>query len=412
MITPLLPILKIALTALRTNKVRSALTMLGVIIGVAAVIATVAVGTGATRTIQEQIASLGSNLIIVIPGSITTSGIRLGSGQAVTLTLDDAQAIAAQCPAVAVAAPVVRQGQQVVAGANNWATSILGVTPDFLSVRDLTLMRGGAFTSKDVDSANTVALLGKTVADNLFPGQNPVGQIIRIRNVPLTVVGELTPKGQSPSGQDQDDVVLIPITTAKKRVLGTSQAGVNAVGAIMVQATGPAEMRAAQEQITALLRQRHHLQPNQEDDFTVRNLEDAFAAQESSARVMAVLLAVIASVSLVVGGIGIMNIMLVSVTERTREIGLRQAVGARTGDLLLQFLIEAVAISVLGGIAGIALGVLTATLISRFAHWATVVSVGSVLLAFLFSALVGVFFGYYPARKAAFLDPIEALRYE
>jgi putative ABC transport system permease protein len=412
MMTPLLPSLKIAFTALRTNKVRAALTMLGVIIGVAAVIATVAVGTGATQTIQAQIASLGSNLIILIPGSITTSGIRLGSGQALTLTDDDARAIAAQCPAVAAAAPVVRQGQQVVAGANNWATQVLGVTPDFLKVRDMSVARGGAFTSKDVESANTVALLGKTVADNLFPGVSPVGQIIRIRNVPLTVVGELTPKGQSPSGQDQDDIVLIPITTAKKRVLGVSQAGAGAVGAILVQATGPSQMQAAEDQMRALLRQRHHLQPGQEDDFTIRNLEDVFAAQESSARVMAVLLAVIASVSLIVGGIGIMNIMLVSVTERTREIGLRQAVGARTGDILLQFLVEAVAISLLGGIAGIGVGVLTATLISRLAQWTTVVSTGSILLAFLFSALVGVFFGYYPARKAAFLDPIEALRYE
>jgi putative ABC transport system permease protein len=300
----------------------------------------------------------------------------------------------------------------VVAGANNWATSVLGVTPDYLKVRDFSVARGGAFTSKDVDSANTVALLGKTVADNLFPGVDPVGQIIRISNVPLTVVGELTPKGQSPSGQDQDDVVLIPLTTAKKRVLGTSQAGAGAVGVIMVQATGPTAMQAAEEQMTVLLRQRHHLAPNQDDDFTIRNLEDVFAAQESSARVMAVLLAVIASVSLIVGGIGIMNIMLVSVTERTREIGLRQAVGARTGDLLLQFLVEAVAISVLGGIVGIGVGILAATLISHLAHWATVLSAGSIIMAFAFSALVGVFFGYYPARKAALLDPIEALRYE
>jgi len=412
MTTSLVASLKIAFTALRTNKARAALTMLGVIIGVAAVIATVAVGTGATQTIQEQIASLGSNLIIVIPGSITTSGIRLGSGQALTLTADDARAIAAQCPAVAAAAPMTRQGAQVVAGANNWATSVLGVTPDYLKVRDLSIMRGGAFTSKDVEGANRVAVFGKTVADNLFPRADPVGQIVRINNVPLTVVGELTPKGQSPTGQDQDDVVLIPLTTAKKRVLGASQAGAGAVGAIMVQATGSTAMQAAQDQMTGLLRQRHHLQPNQDDDFTIRNLEDVFAAQEGSARVMAVLLAVIASVSLIVGGIGIMNIMLVSVTERTREIGLRQAVGARTGDLLMQFLVEAVAISVLGGIIGIAIGVTAATLISRFAHWATVVSAGSILVAFAFSALVGVFFGYYPARKAAFLDPIEALRYE
>ncbi len=410
--TPILPSLKIAYTALRTNKVRATLTMLGVIIGVAAVIATVAVGAGATKTIQQQIAGLGSNLIIVIPGSITSSGIRLGSGQALTLTESDARAIAAQCPAVAVAAPVVRQGQQVIGGNNNWATSILGVTPDYLTVRDLSIAQGTAFTRKDVDSSNQVALLGKTVATNLFPGRDPVGQVIRINNVPLTVSGVLAPKGQSPTGQDQDDVVLIPISTAKKRVLGASQAGADAVGAIMVQATGPNMIQAAEDQIRSLLRQRHHLQRGQDDDFTTRNLEEVFAAQETSARVMAVLLAVIASVSLVVGGIGIMNIMLVSVTERTREIGLRQAVGARTGDILLQFLVEAIAISLLGGIAGIGVGVIASILISRIAHWSTVVGLGSIVLAFVFSGLVGVFFGYYPARKAAFLNPIEALRYE
>jgi len=410
--TPVLPSMRIAYTALRTNKVRTALTMLGVIIGVAAVIATVAVGTGATERIQAQIASLGSNLIIVIPGSLTTSGIRLGTGNALTLTEDDARAIAAQCPAVSVVAPLVRQGQQVVGGGNNWATSVMGITPEYLIVRDLAVARGNAFTAKDVESANKVALLGKTVSDNLFPGGDPVGQTIRIHNVPLIVTGLLEPKGQSPSGQDQDDVILIPISTAKKRVLGVSQAGPGSVGTIMVQSTGPSTIGAAQDQVKSLLRQRHHLQRGQEDDFTIRNLEEVFAAQETSARVMAVLLAVIASVSLVVGGIGIMNIMLVSVTERTHEIGLRQAVGATTGDILLQFLVEAVAISLLGGVAGIGVGVLASALISHFAQWSTVVSPGAMLLAFAFSGLVGVFFGYYPARKAAYLDPIDALRYE
>jgi len=410
--TPLLPTVKIAYGALRTNKVRAALTMLGVIIGVAAVIATVAVGAGATERIQQQIASLGSNLMIVLPGSITTSGIRLGSGNALTLTEDDARAIATQCPDVSAAAPVIRQGQQVIAGGNNWATSIQGVTPAYLTVRDYTLDHGVAFTDKDVESANTVALVGRTVANNLFPGGDPVGQTIRIRNVPLTVIGLLSPKGQSPGGQDQDDIVLIPISTAKKRVLGVSQASAGAVGVIMVQATGPTTIGQAQEEVRTLLRQRHRLQQAQEDDFTIRNLEEVFAAQETSARVMAWLLAVVASVSLIVGGIGIMNIMLVSVTERTHEIGLRQAVGATTGDILLQFLVEAVAISLLGGIVGIGAGVLTSVIISRIAHWSTVLSAGSIALAFAFSGLVGVFFGYYPARKAAFLDPIEALRYE
>jgi putative ABC transport system permease protein len=408
----LLPSMKIAYSALRSNKVRAALTMLGVIIGVAAVIATIAVGAGATARIQQQIASLGSNLIMVIPGSITTSGIRLGSGIALTLTEDDARAILAQCPAVSLIAPVVRQGQQVIGGNNNWATSIQGITPDFLTIRDLRVERGATFTAKDLEAANKVALLGKTVAGNLFAGGDPVGQTVRIRNVPLTVIGLLSPKGQSPTGQDQDDIVLIPLSTAKKRVLGASQANAGAVGTIMVQATGPASIQAAQDQVRALLRQRHHLQPGQEDDFTIRNLEEVFAAQETSARVMAWLLAVIASVSLVVGGIGIMNIMLVSVTERTHEIGLRQAVGATTGDILLQFLVEAVAISLVGGIAGIGVGVLTSIIISRVAQWSTVLSTGSIVLAFAFSGLVGIFFGYYPARKAAFLDPIEALRYE
>ena len=410
--TPILPTMKIAYGALRTNKVRAALTTLGVIIGVAAVIATVAVGAGATERIQQQIASLGSNLIMVTPGSVTTSGIRLGSGNALTLTEDDSRAIATQCPAVSAVAPVVRQGRQVIAGSNNWATSIQGVTPDYLNVRELRVDRGLPFTSKDVESANKVALLGKTVADNLFPGGDPLGQTIRIRNVPLTVIGLLSPKGQSPGGQDQDDVILIPLSTAKKRVLGVSQAGAGAVGVIMVQATGASTIHQAQEQVRILLRQRHHLQISQEDDFTIRNLEEVFAAQETSARVMAWLLAVVASVSLIVGGIGIMNIMLVSVTERTHEIGLRQAVGATTGDILLQFLVEAVAISLLGGIAGIGVGVLTSVIISHIAHWSTVLSAGSIVLAFAFSGLVGVFFGYYPARKAAFLDPIEALRYE
>ena len=412
MMPPVLPGIKIAFTALRTNRVRTALTMLGVIIGVAAVIATVAVGAGATARIQQQIATLGSNLIMITPGSITTSGIRLGSGNALTLTEDDARAIAAQCSAVSLAAGFVRQGQQVIGGNNNWGTSIQGVTPAYLTIRDFSIERGVGFTSKDIESANRVALLGKTVADNLFGGGDPVGQIIRIKNVPLTVIGLLSPKGQSPTGQDQDDIVLIPLSTAKKRVLGASQAGAGAVGAIMVQSTGPSTIGAAQEQVQALLRQRHHLQPAQENDFTLRNLEEIFAAQETSARVMAWLLAVVASVSLMVGGIGIMNIMLVSVTERTREIGLRQAVGATTGDILLQFLIEAVVISLLGGIAGICVGVIASILISRLAQWSTVLSSGSIVLAFAFSGLVGVFFGYYPARKAAFLDPIEALRYE
>ncbi|HUJ20686.1 MAG TPA: ABC transporter permease [Bryobacteraceae bacterium] len=403
--------MRIAFNALRINKLRSALTMLGIIIGVAAVIAMVAVGSGAQARIQEQIASIGSNVIIVLSGSITSSGIRLGSGFAQTLSEDDARLIARDCPGVQAAAPISRGGVQVVYGNNNWATQLLGTTPDYLGIRDLQVQDGQAFTTGDVDAAAKVALLGKTVIDNLFNGEDPVGKVIRIKSVPFTVGGTLVPKGQSPTGQDQDDVILVPISTAKKKVIGSSQANAAAVGQIMVQAR-EGMTQEAQDQMTVLLRQRHHIQPNQDDDFTIRNMEEVFKAQETSAQVMSMLLAAIASVSLIVGGIGIMNIMLVSVTERTHEIGLRLAVGAKTKDILSQFLIEAVTLAVVGGTAGIAAGLAASTLISYFAGWSTLVSAGSILLGFVFSALVGVSFGYYPARKAAFMDPIEALRYE
>jgi putative ABC transport system permease protein len=403
--------MRIALRALRVNKMRSALTMLGIIIGVSAVIAMVAVGSGAEERIREQIASIGSNLIVVLSGSISSSGIRTGTGNAQTLTEDDARAIMRECDAAAYAAPAVRGGVQTVFGNNNWGTQVLGTTPDYLPVRDLEVEKGQPFTASDVEAASRVALLGKTVVDNLFNGENPVGQIIRIKTVPFTVIGTLVPKGQSPTGQDQDDVILMPIGTAKKKVIGTSQANYAAVGSIYVQAR-EGRSQDVQDQMKALLRQRHHLQPNEDDDFTIRNMEEVFKAQETSARVMSILLAAIASVSLIVGGIGIMNIMLVSVSERTKEIGLRQAVGAKTRDILSQFLVEAVTLSIVGGAIGIALGIAASILISYFAKWSTVVSPGSVVVAFLFSALVGVFFGFYPARKAAYMDPIEALHYE
>ena len=395
------PAMKIAFRALRTNKMRSALTMLGIIIGVGAVIAMVAVGSGATERIQQQIASIGSNVIMVQPGSVTASGLRLGAGNAVSLTIDDAKSIARDCPSVQAVAPSSRSGAQVIYSNNNWATSIQGTTPDYLVIRDIAIESGASFTQQDVDSDAKVALLGQTVVNNLFNGADPIGQVIRIKQVPVTVVGTLVPKGQSPTGQDQDDLIILPITTAQKKLFGVNPARAN-----------PAYIMSAQEEMTSVLRQRHHLQQTQDNDFTVRNLEELFRAQETSSHVMSILLAAIASVSLIVGGIGIMNIMLVSVTERTREIGLRQAVGAKTKDILTQFLVEAVTLSILGGIVGIILGIIASKLISIFAQWSTLVSPAAIVMAFMFSGLVGVFFGFYPARKAALLDPIDALRYE
>jgi len=404
--------MRIAFRALQVNKARSALTMLGIVIGVAAVIATVAVGSGATQRIQQQIASIGSNIIIVIPGSVTSSGMRMGTGAAVTLTESDARDLAAQCPSVAVVAPVVRGGSQLVYENANWGSITMGVTPGYLTIRDLSIAKGAPFTQHDVDAATKVVVLGQTVVDNLFGDIDPIGKSIRVKKVPFTVVGVLARKGQSPMGQDQDDIVLIPLSSAKRKVLGIKSANADAVDSIMLQATTDQKMQAAQDEAQALLRQRHHLQPAQDDDFSIRNMQEIFAAQESSSKVMSLMLAAVASVSLIVGGIGIMNIMLVSVRERTREIGLRQAVGAKTRDILTQFLVEAATLSIAGGIIGIVVGVGTSFLVSRLADWQTVVGPGAVLLAVFFSALVGITFGYYPARKAAYLDPIEALRYE
>jgi len=403
--------MKIAFNALRINKLRSALTMLGIIIGVAAVIAMVAVGSGAQARIQEQIASIGSNVIIVLSGSITSSGIRLGSGFAQTLSEDDARVIARDCPGVQAAAPISRGGVQVVYGNNNWATQLLGTAPDYLSIRDLQVQEGQAFTTGDVDSAAKVALLGKTVIDNLFNGEDPVGKVVRIKSVPFTVGGTLVPKGQSPTGQDQDDVILVPISTAKKKVIGSSQANAAAVGQIMVQAH-EGMTQDAQDQMTALLRQRHHIQPNQDDDFTIRNMEEVFKAQETSAQVMSMLLAAIASVSLIVGGIGIMNIMLVSVTERTREIGVRRAVGAKRRNIMGQFIMEAVVLCEIGGVIGVVLGILGGNVLAWFMKVPPAIPIDWIVLGLLICSIVGIVFGTYPAYKAANLDPIESLRYE
>ena len=410
--TAALQSVRIALRSLRVNKLRSALTMLGIIIGVGAVIAMVAVGAGASARVAEQIQSLGSNLIIVLSGSVTAGGVRIGQGSQLTITEDDSAAIGREISAVQVSAPSVRGNAQVVFGNLNWYTGVQGVTADYFEARDWTIINGRPIGPEDVDGATKVALLGQTTALNLFGDIEALGQIIRIKKVPFTVIGLLDRKGQNSWGQDQDDIVLIPISTAKKKVLGKSNSNPRAVGAISVKIRPGEGMKEAEVQLRELLRQRHRLQPNQDDDFNVRNLSEILQTQEESSQVMTYLLAAIASVSLLVGGIGIMNIMLVSVTERTREIGLRMAVGARARDILSQFLIEAITLSLIGGVIGIAAGLGSAEALSYFAEWRTLVAPGAIALAFGFSAAVGVFFGFYPARKAARLDPIEALRYE
>jgi len=403
---------RIAVRALRVNKLRSALTMLGIVIGVGAVITMVAVGAGAQARVAEQIQSLGSNMIIVLSGSILSGGARMGSGSQLTITEDDALAIQREIPAVAAAAPTSRGGAQVVYGNLNWATGIQGVTLEFFTAREWDVADGRLFSQEEVEGAGKVALVGLTVAGNLFGDSDPLGQVIRIKNVPFTVIGTLERKGQTTFGQDQDDTVLIPLSTAKKKVLGASQANARSVGSIAVKVREARAMSEAEQEIRGLLRQRHRLQAFQDDDFNIRNLTEVLQSQEASSRVLTLLLAAIASVSLLVGGIGIMNIMLVSVTERTREIGLRMAVGARGRDILLQFLVEAVTLSLIGGVIGIAMGLAGSYAIAYFAQWRTLVSTEAVFVAFVFAAAVGVFFGFYPARKAAALNPIDALRYE
>jgi putative ABC transport system permease protein len=402
--------IKISIRALRVNKMRSALTMLGIIIGVGAVIAMLAVGTGASEKISQQISSIGSNLIIILPGSTTSGGLRMGMGSQPTLTRDDGDAILKECSAVQEVAPVLRGAAQIVYSNQNWSTGVYGTTPSMLTIRDWPLAEGRSFTEQDIRNATKVAILGQTVIDNLFGNIDPLGQVIRIKKVPFTVIGILERKGQSPMGQDQDDTIYIPVTTAQKKIFGTSFPGM--VQTIMVKAKSTEDLTIAEKQINDLLRQRHHIGPRQDNDFTVRNLTQIMQVAEQSTRVMALLLGAIASVSLLVGGIGIMNIMLVSVTERTREIGIRMAVGAKTWDIRLQFIIEALTLSLIGGLVGIITGITGSKLISALAGWSTIVSVLSILVAFGFSGLVGIFFGFYPAYKASLLNPIDALRYE
>ena len=401
---------RISLRALRVNKMRSGLTMLGMIIGVGAVIAMLAVGTGARQKISEQIASIGSNLLMVLSGASTAGGIRMGSGTQPTLTLGDAEAVEKECPSVQAVAPILGGTAQVVYGNQNWSTGVTGTSPNMLIVREWNLSSGRPFSDDDVKSATKVCLIGQTIVDNLFGSIDPVGQVIRIKKIPFTVVGVLEAKGQSPNGQDQDDTIFIPVTTAQKKLFGTAFPGM--IRLMSVKARSAEDLAKAEKEIADLLRQRHRLSAKQENDFTVRNLTQMLQAAEQSTKVMTILLGAIASVSLVVGGIGIMNIMLVSVTERTREIGIRMAVGAKTWDIRLQFIIEALTLSMIGGIIGIICGITVSKVLSNIAGWSIVVSLFSVLLSFGFSGLVGIFFGFYPAYKASLLDPIEALRYE
>ena len=398
---------RIALRALARNKLRSFLTMLGIIIGVGAVIAMVAIGEGAKATIRSQIASLGTNVLIILPGTTTQGGVRVGFGSVNTLTDGDAKAIRAEIRTVSFVSPVLRRGEQVVAGNLNWGTLVQGVSPEFQHIREWQVAEGRFLHDGDVENDAKVAVLGETVARNLFGNDDPVDSVIRIRNIPFRVVGVLGTKGQSSQGADQDDTVLIPYTTMQKRLMRITH-----VQTIIASAVSADRVPEAQEQVTLLLRQRHRIQPDREDDFFIRNLSDISEAASGSARVMAVLLGTVASISLLVGGIGIMNIMLVSVTERTREIGIRMAVGARSRDIRLQFLVEAVVMAATGGCIGILLGIGSSEVLKFWAEWPTLVSPTIVAIAFLFSGAVGVFFGFYPAQKAANLDPIDALRYE
>jgi putative ABC transport system permease protein len=384
--------------------------MLGIVIGVAAVIAMLTIGSGAKQRVADEIASMGSNLIIIFSGSTSSGGARMGSGTDPTLSMKDLEAIQSKCPAVLDVAPVHSGSAQVVYSNQNWSTIINGSSPSILDINAWDIMKGKPFTIQDVKYATKVCMLGKTVADNLFGSIDPVGKIIRIKKVPFRVLGVLSPKGQTITGQDQDDVIYVPITTAQKKLFGTAIPGM--VRFIIVKARSVDDLDPAQQQITNLLRQRHHIGANQEDDFTVKNLTQMMQIAITLTNIMTLLLGAIASISLLVGGIGIMNIMLVSVTERTREIGIRIAVGAKAWDIRMQFIIEAITLAVIGGVLGIIIGQSGSYAVARAAHLPVIISPVAIFLAFGFSALVGIFFGYYPAYKASLLDPIEALRYE
>jgi putative ABC transport system permease protein len=403
----LISILRLAMRALARNKMRSILTMLGIIIGVGAVIASVAVGEGASEQIQQQISNLGDNMIWVEAGGRAVNGVRTGTRGTKTLVMGDLKAIGQQVPQVYNCAGHVDGPVQIVYGNQNWYTQARGISPEFLAVRKWDVARGASFSQDDIDHSANVCLLGQTIVENLFGSADPVGQTIRIQNLPVRVIGVLTPKGQSPTGQDQDDTLMMPLTTMQKKVKG-----IDWLDDIMCSAISPSSIKPAEQQITSLLRERHHLRADEDEDFNLRHPAEIASARAESQKIMTILLASIASVSLLVGGIGIMNIMLVSVTERTREIGLRLAIGANESDVRMQFLGEATLLSLMGGALGVIIGVAGSLTISRTLQWPTRIPMEALLVAVIFSAAVGVFFGFYPAYKASHLDPIEALRYE
>ena len=398
---------RIAINALFANKLRSLLTMLGIIIGVGAVIAMVAVGMGVTQRVTDSIASLGSNMLIIRPGASMSGGLRGAAGSRTTLKYEDATAIKKKIKDVDYVSPTVQKNYQVVYGNQNWNTSVTGVTQEYMSIRDLKITTGSFITEDDMNTRNRVAVIGMTVASNLFGEANPVGKTIRVNNQPYRVIGVLESKGQSSVGQDQDDVVIVPLTTAMDRLLAVTY-----VQTINVQVSSPSKMDDVQANIETLLRQRHHLTGTKSDDFQVQNLTSLMSTMNETTTMLTLFLGSIAAISLIVGGIGIMNIMMVSVTERTREIGIRKALGATFKDIMTQFLIESVVIGVIGGVLGIFFGIAAAQAISKFGDFQTVITVAPILLSFAFSVGIGLFFGIYPARKAALLDPIEALRYE
>ena len=401
-----------AMRSLRSNMLRSVLTTLGIIIGVAAVIVMVSVGNGAKEQINSMIDNLGANVMMVVPGRSFGHGVSGERGSLPTLTEDDATAMVNEIPTVSQAAPMVRGSAQLIAGNLNWSTSVYGITNTYLTVREWNLTSGRPFEDEELRRSAKVAIIGETVAKNLFPDQSPIGQSLRINRVPFTVIGILESKGEMGMGGDQDDTIMVPLSTAKKRVLGGRRLAGNLVNGIFVKAKSADEVSRTEELVVALLRERHKLAPNQDDDFQVRNMAEFLNARADASKALGLLLMAVASISLIVGGIGIMNIMLVSVTERTREIGLRMAVGATGGKIMSQFLIESIVLSLIGGVIGIILGVSGSFIMSAYSQWKIIIDPAAVLLAFGFSAAVGVFFGFYPARKASQLDPIEALRHE